>query len=404
MKPWMAPVWLRTFAGLLILFIAPKAFSETMRVRLQRLTSPVSVSGLGLRFPGSSMNTDPGFRAVVVTWQKEREQFVWTIRDRDTNTVVSQLRSRGLELAGLSLRMNLKRVPDHLAFVPVATSRAAVDLVAKMELEDYLHGVVPAEMPNGWPIEALKAQAVAARTYALHRKAQRADAAYDVESDVTDQMFRQVDLNPLGLEAKKSVSNAEVAIRETRGVVLLDSSGQLLPTYFHADCGGRTEEAHDVWGRGAKHGTAIDKGCPLHPAARWTARFSARQLAATFNKTKLVELSLLDRTGSGRVGHLKLQWSDGTSTVVSGNDFRLAVGHERLRSTRFEVDRHGTDWEFRGQGFGHGAGLCQWGAKGLAAGGAFFTEILLHYYPSAVIQEPKDAVAAAVVTSTRERL
>ena len=396
--PWMASPRIRSVVVLLSVFVAAPSFADTIRVRLQRLSTPISLSGMGVRYPSAPMNTGLGFRALKIQWRKDGPQITWTIKDRDTNLTVAIVRARTLELSGLSLRLNLKSVPDRLSLVPAGRS---VDLVAKMNLEDYLRGVVPSEMPNGWPIEALKAQAVAARTYALHRKSQRADASYDVEADVTDQVF----LNPLGLPTAKASSNAEIAVRETRGVVLLDETGRALPTYFHADCGGRTEEARDVWGQGEEQGTAVDSGCPVNPNARWSARFSARELGTKFNKLRLARLDLVDRTASGRIGHLRLRWSDGDENLVSGNEFRMAIGHDRLRSTLFEVVRVGDHFEFRGQGFGHGAGLCQWGAKNLAAGGAFYTEILLHYYPKAVIREPNEAlneVGASTLTSTKK--
>jgi stage II sporulation protein D len=368
--------------------------SSEIRVRLNRVQPSFTLAGMALRYPGASVGLSRGldmeFKAIKVTWEKKRvggaSFYQWTLKDRDSGKLLSQFQSKKFEVAGLSMRVNLKSVPDRLSFVPMKTG---ADLIAQMDLEEYLRGVIPSEMPANWPMEALKAQAVAARTYALYRKSLREDSHFDVEADVMDQVFT----NPLGLVTDKKASNAERAVRETRGIVLLDRHGQPLPSYFHADCGGRTEEARELWGGGERQGTAVDGSCPLNPAARWRAVVSAADLSTKLKayapvETRLASLEALDKTSSGRLAHLKLKWSDGSDSIITGHDFRMAIGHDRIRSTSFEFSKKAEAFEFAGVGFGHGVGMCQWGAKSLALNGAFYSEILQHYYPKAVIKEP----------------
>lgn len=394
MLPWMARRT-RSFVACAILFAlsipSSPARASDIRVRMDRVRPSFTLAGLALRYPGSPMNLDMGYKAIKVTWIKKHSGgislYQWTLKDRDSGKLLSEFQSKKLDVVGLNLRVNLKSVPDRLTFVPM---KNGADLIAKMDIEEYLKGVIPSEMPANWPMEALKAQAVAARTYALNRKNLRENSHFDVEADVMDQVF----INPLGLVADKKVSNAEKAVRETRGIVLLDRHGEPLASYFHADCGGRTEEAREIWGGGEKQGTAVDGSCPLNPAARWRASITAADVSAKLSAfapkqaTRLVSLETIDKTSSGRLGHLKLRWSDGSDSVLTGHEFRMAIGHDRIKSTSFEFVKKADSFEFSGVGFGHGVGMCQWGAKSLAANGAFYSEILQHYYPKAVIKEP----------------
>jgi stage II sporulation protein D len=242
--------------------------------------------------------------------------------------------------------------------------------VATLDLETYLRGVLPAEMPVSWPIEALKAQAVAARTFALFRQGQSRAKDFDVDSDVMDQMF---------LEGAETTKRAEQAIDETRGLVLHTPQGKLIAAYFHSDCGGHTEDARNVWGGGESTGTA---GCPFTARANWKLRLTLKQLAAKLRlPVKAIELG--ERTESGRVARVALALADGSGRTITANDFRHALGYGELKSTAFSISREGETYTFAGRGFGHGVGLCQWGARQMALQGSSFKEILAHYYPSA---------------------
>lgn len=412
--------------------------ATNVRVKLERLRGPVSISGMGLRYWGSGT---PGalvmkrsrvapaafqFQSIRVQWRPitddnggggggESGEAHWTLEDRDTGARLASWRAKSLELSGDGLRLNLKPVPSRLSLI---ASSKGVDLIANMEVEDYLRGVLPSEMPVDWPLEALKAQAVAARTFALYRRESRekANAPYHLESSVMDQMF-SFPLFEEGAEASRA--NADRAVRETRGWVLQDEQHRPFAAYFHADCGGRTEEAAKMWGRRENEnrsggrvrrlGTATDEACPLNPLARWSLSLSFDEIARRFRNSmrspmgrnpaglmfvsdsaRVASLELLDRTPSGRVANVLVRWSDGRETTFSGHELRMALGTEKLRSTNFQLKQRDGFFEFVGRGFGHGVGLCQWGAKHLAANGKGFRDILKHYYPNAILARGKD--------------
>lgn len=281
--------------------------------------------------------------------------------------IVREGRAEGAALdtiAGENLRVNLKPAPSNLEI-------KGHNLIATLDLETYLRGVLPAEMPASWPLEALKAQAVAARTFALYRRAHAGEKDFDVDSDVNDQMFLS--------DTSKA---ADRAIDETRGLVLRDTRGALVAAYFHSDCGGHTEDAHNVWGTGDSVGTA---GCPYASPALWSLKLSLEQLGHKLRQ-KISRIEVGKRNESGRIQQVYLALADGTGKTLTGSDFRAALGFSELKSTAFEMARAGDGYIFTGHGYGHGVGLCQWGARQMAKAGQGFREILAHYYPKAGIE------------------
>jgi stage II sporulation protein D len=285
------------------------------------------------------------------------------------------------------IRSGLQSVPDRLSLLPRRNGKS--DLVATMDVEEYLKGVLPMEMPVAWPIEALKAQAIAARTFTLNRIAERdrVGGSYHVEANVMDQVFKF----DTGLSSAEKFK-IETAVSETRGMVLKDKKDRAIAAYFHADCGGQTEDARSVWGSGPSMGLAVDASCPVHSV--WQARLSRKSIAKhlsqndpTMGSKKLASLVTLSKTGTGRVDAMKAVWSDGSESSMSGHAFRMAMGHELIKSTKFEFRSDAASGEivFNGSGHGHGVGLCQWGARQMASQGKKFEQILAHYYPNATL-------------------
>lgn len=367
------------------------AGGPTIRVRLSTSIGPVSLSGEDLRVTGHPIALGP-YGAIRISFRKlDREWSEWTVWQRDGGGVLARVKARRFEVSGRNLRLNLKPTPGRLTLVPHGKS---LQIVAELELESYVRGVLPAEMPSTWPLEALKAQAIAARTYALFRKAAAARAAYDLDASVMDQMY-------LFPENSVRQANAARAVAATRGQILVNRRPPLAPlaAYFHADCGGQTEDASAVWGTvGA--GTAIDKGCPVNPLANWRLAIKlseiAERLRVASGKSAGQRLESLARDGStasGRVERLKLGWSDGETTTIASAEFRMLIGHERLKSTNFELNQNGREIVLTGKGFGHGVGLCQWGARHMARAGADYRSILGHYYPRALMADV-EALAA----------
>ena len=244
-----------------------------------------------------------------------------------------------------------------------------------------------------------KAQAVAARTYAMLRAESRSKQSYQLDSTTQDQVYRW--------QSKQHEVSVNVlsAINATRGLILENKNGLLFNAYYHADCGGETEVAKNVWGEGDSLGTTHDVHCPLNPLAHWRLTMSAVQITNLLKKglraasvTELRGIEVVDRSKSGRVQHLLLTVDtlNGLKKLnISGQDFRQVMGFDKLRSTLFLLNRHDGEITFTGRGYGHGVGMCQWGAKQLAKEGHDFREILSHYYPQAHLHFRGDARSGA---------
>lgn len=255
-----------------------------------------------------------------------------------------------------------------------------VDLV---DLEGYLYSVVPREMPSSWPVAALEAQSICARTYVLQRSDPR--RAYDLVPSEVDQRYD-------GLSAETPASVA--AVDATAGSVL-SFAGAFAQIAYSSCCGGHTESAFDAWGSSAPPylSGVTCTSCSDSPNYRWqrTLAFDAigsRLSGPLATLGNLNDVRIAERDGSGRARTIELL-TDRGSTVVSGSAFRRAVGSRVLPSLLLtDVQRapDGSGILFTGGGLGHGVGFCQWGARGMALAGRQPSEILTFYFPGTGIQ------------------
>ncbi len=249
--------------------------------------------------------------------------------------------------------------------------RAEPREIAELRLEEYVAGVVAGEMPATFPPEALKAQAVAARSYALTRKieAQAAGRAWDIGAGVLAQVFSR---NP--------GKGARAAAEATAGEVLALGM-EPVEAYFHASCGGRTEAGLAALGRDLPYLAAVECGrCESAPRVRWTLRVGAHDLAAAAGLSgDATAARVAVRTPSGRAEKLEIHAGE-RRAVVGAADLRQRLGFSRLPSLAFDVRAEEGGFVLAGRGQGHGAGLCQWGAAGLAREGKDYRAILSHYY------------------------
>ncbi len=248
--------------------------------------------------------------------------------------------------------------------------------ISHMELERYLPGIVAGEMPSYWPMEALEAQAVAARTYAWNRVVASSDKPYDLAADVRDQVYAGSDSDSV---------RAAQAVKATRGIVLV-VDGKMADARYHATCGGVTEVASNVWpsARNALPGVRCPF-CSESPFAKWHIELAADRMArllrsSGFDSERVTGVSVERRSPSGRALSVEVTGENG-SVKLDGNTFRRCIGYTVLRSTRFVVREHDGVFEFEGEGFGHGVGMCQWGARKMALDGHTAEEILDYYYP-----------------------
>jgi stage II sporulation protein D len=263
-------------------------------------------------------------------------------------------------------------VAEELIRVQVPDAKEPLEL----RLEDYVAGVVAGEMPGSFPREALRAQAVAARSYALTRKieAQAAGRPYDIGAGVLAQVF-----------AKEPGPAARAAAEATAGEVLARDQ-EPVEAYFHASCGGRTEGGLAALGRDLPYLKPVRCGyCDRAPKVRWSVRLSPRELAKAAGLGGAATAArIVSRTPTGRAERVEIAAGDRTA-LLAASDLRQRLGFSRLPSLAFELRRERGDFVLDGSGHGHGAGLCQWGAAGLAREGKTYREILAHYYPGVEI-------------------
>jgi stage II sporulation protein D len=275
-----------------------------------------------------------------------------------------------------------------------------------LSLEAYTRGVLAAEASIEDEGEALKAQAVASRTFALKNRGRHAADGYDFCSTTHCQRFiASAECGMRNAECEDSGSAARrvrEAVRATAGEVLRDAGGQLVDAYFHAACGGMTANVESLWGfpaqpylRGVR-----DDYCATMPNHRWVQAIPATQLARALHRDaqgdvglRLDEIRVLKRDASRRAELISLEGE--RRRVLRGWEFKLIVGRalgwNLIKSSRFEVTRAGANFIFRGSGFGHGLGLCQSGAHVMARRGMNYRRILEHYFPGTTTGELQQA-------------
>jgi stage II sporulation protein D len=252
--------------------------------------------------------------------------------------------------------------------------------VAVEPFEVYVAAVVSREAAQRFHPEALAALAVAARTYAVGAAAKPRDPAYDVVAGVEDQVFD-------GMEGVAAVFR-EAADR-TRGMVVR-YRGEPARTVYHSTCGGRTEDAASAWGKDVPYLRAqLCDDCADSPVYRWEYRMSeaeGRRVAKALGVPpgKDLRIAVGGRTPTGRASRVRIS-SGGVSRELKASVFRKTAGYAKVRSLRMEIVPAAGEWRITGEGWGHGVGLCQYGANGMARRGAGFREILARYYPGTAV-------------------
>ena len=278
-----------------------------------------------------------------------------------------------------------------------ADSTGSLVFENRAPLEVYLEGVVPSEMPANYPQAALRAQAIAARSYAVAQltlAAERGRAAI-LDDSVASMAYR-------GREWVRPSTNE--AVRATRGQILT-WAGRPLTAYFHSTCGGTTYSARDAFDDAAPPplaGGVADPFCRNAKYARWRAELPGELLDSTVARLGLggaFRSIVVTQSTLGRATRVLVE-TDRDHREISGIDFRLACDPARLRSTSWT---HVVPWRdgivIEGRGYGHGVGLCQVGAKGMAEAGRDSTSILRHFYPRAQIVVAYGDTARAGITS-----
>ncbi len=418
---------------------------------------PFLVRGLG--------RGDQGMRSMEVSLRAGRLRIRGQLSDGSSRSLAARSAIEVQSEDPRGIWLGSRRYRGRLQFL---VRGGQVQVVNHLGIETYLASVVGSEMPHRWPLPALQAQAVAARTYALRQRGKAGD--FDVKATVSSQVYRGVE--------SETPSTIE-AVESTRSLVLVHA-GRLINAVFHSSSGGATEPSGEVWRNQLPYLVSVadhDQHSPVH---RWNKRFDDDALRDLFRETGGVKrLQVLKTSSTGRVRTARVQGPRG-SLVLTGRELRKRLG---LKSTmvQFELINGSTDsstasaiataqrapqatsqaappliglWqdsasgpdttssntassssgrlasllpppplpllnpsafnqprpdlkvgeivlEARGQGFGHGVGMSQWGAHGLALQGADFREILLHYYRGAEIRPYRSSDDPAVALRLR---
>lgn len=284
------------------------------------------------------------------------------------------------------------------------------DVIEVVGVERYLPGVVSEELIKDWPLAAFEAQAVCARTYALHQRhvAMRRGRDFDLEANTQDQVYKGSVELPVAAEA----------VRNTRGVVITWKGG-ILRTYYASTCGGRTGSASDVWPTDEGYEYNLDAPIQAHPREHYCTPSSLYRWEVTRERDEFVRRirewgrqngsdvasleSLVSVTAArtnrdGRPANYRLRDAKGKPWELRAEDLRLAANQSvtglpdvvlrktRLASNDFEVEIKGQTVLVRGRGFGHGVGMCQFCIKGMADRGMAWREMVPRFYPGAQLE------------------
>ena len=287
--------------------------------------------------------------------------------------------------------------------IQISASGNSIVIINVLPLEDYVRGVLAKEMPVGKGeenLEALKALAICVRTYAI-QKIKDGKVHFDIYSDTRDQVYG-------GIDAETPLSNQ--AADETQNLIL-KYEGEPAIVFYHSTCGGFTESADNVFTTeeipylvSVKDGN--DPNCIISPKFNWEEKYSRDLIVERLKKYSLLDnqsyrledIEILSRFDSGRVNELQInvedEFGDSRNIIIKGNEIRSVIrnanGKSILWSTMFDISIYSDNILLTGKGFGHGVGLCQWGAIALSKKGLSYDEILYHYFPGTSIERLDD--------------
>jgi len=255
-------------------------------------------------------------------------------------------------------------------------------IINVVSMEEYLYSVVPSEMPASWSIEALKAQAVAARTYSYyHLINNKGKNIYDLDSTINFQVYKGI--------VSETPSSIE-AVSKTSGTIMTYNYEPII-AYFHSTSGGKTSDDKDVWpGSDLPYLESVEcKYSENSPHYEWTTELSMNEISSALSrKYKRVDSikKVSFKKNNDRVVTVEIIHNGGTISL-SGNEFRLLFPPQKIKSTYFTAKKSEKSLLISGKGWGHGVGMCQWGARGRSDKGMKYEDILQYYYKNIKFQK-----------------
>ena len=387
----------------------------TVRVLVERERSSLSIEGFDILVKNAVTN-----EVVARGPGRSRLPFSCSLNGKIQLTAAkkTQMGPLRIESQGGFLRVNHRQYRDDLYLYSLNGDCMVVN---HLDIEKYVAGLLNSEMSSAWNLETLKAQAVAARTYAIFQMREASDLnankramPFDLDSSVKDQVYEG---------AHQERYKAIRAVSETQGQVL-SFAGRPIKAFYHSTCGGHTETPEKVWGVRLPYLKAVKCGfCERSPRFKWNFTLTLKEVAQKLSARKLISgvlkgIRVANRNSMGRASDVEaleelsqtagLPRTLAAATVsdhsradsvgpmpltqplervrrLTAAQLRDTLGVSLVRSTDFHVAQAG-DWlAFAGHGSGHGVGLCQWGAKTMGEKGYAYKEILKKYYPLAEI-------------------
>lgn len=258
-------------------------------------------------------------------------------------------------------------------------NRKKLTVINELGLEEYICGIMTKEVAPSWSFESLKAQAVVARTFAIKNLGKHGSNGFDLCSQTHCQVYG-------GFDSEDERSNK--AVYDTAGEVL-KYNGEIINALYHSSCGGRTEDVKNVWNdsktENPEYLTGVKCGfCEKDKWYNWLASSSLKTVGYNlrsfgYKVGDVKKIKTVGRTSSDRAKEILVEHTKGKLWLRS-NRFRMAMNPNIIRSANFTVKIKNGIAYFRGHGWGHGVGMCQWGAKGMAEDGWNYKKILKHYY------------------------
>jgi len=308
------------------------------------------------------------------------------VTDKKSGKVVYESNKGGLVFYPEKIKSDfIIETGDNPVYVDNAGYRGKVELhnvlgkihiINIVNIEDYLSSVVPSEMPSGWHLEALKAQAIASRTYSYYHILNNRDAntLYDLDATTNFQVYR-------GIESEKESSTK--AVNETAGIILTYNYEPIL-AYFHSTSGDKTSDDKYVWsGEDLPYLASVkcryDKDSPHY---EWTTELTLAEIESAL-KNRYERMGSIKKITFRKIDDRVVEviiLHSGGDIKLSGNQFRLLFPSGKLKSTYFTAKQNNKSFHIYGKGWGHGVGMCQWGAKGGAEAGLNYEKILSLYY------------------------
>jgi len=248
-------------------------------------------------------------------------------------------------------------------------------VINEIPFEDYIKSVVLAEVGANWEMEALKAQAVVSRTYAVYQKNANGNSYYHLTSSVLHQAYK----------GNSSDTRIAYAVEKTSGEVLTFNN-KPIEAFYHSTAGDRTELPEEVFGKSYPYLKSVEASCEASPYWVWEKNIPISEIEKSLNISGIKGIKIKSYTATGRTKELEIDIESEQTATIKSTELRKLLGWQKLPSTNFSLVRDGASIIFEGKGYGHGVGLCQWSALEMAKKGKSYKEILSSFYQGTEIQ------------------